>query len=179
MAQIDVSNIKKVKRPDYLLDQDLANTKIVMTKEEKTTFTVTEESAQKCGLEKSNIPDIINFDISVMAQIYDPIIRAVVCVNDKGERISTNKRDYDCATCDHFVNDKSNIVNRELMKRYPNGFCQYTVDAWIEKFGSLDNRPEGLDKIKEKMQTIGQHEQKELTQEEVLELAAGIEEDNE
>jgi len=177
MGQIDTTVIDKVKRPDYLLDQDLANVKIVMTDEEKKTFTISEESASKCGLEHSNIPDIINFDISVKAEVYDPILRAVICVNDKGEKISTNKKDYDCSLCDHFISKASNIIDKDLMKRYPNGYCKYTIDAWIEKFGSLDNRPEELDKIKEAMRAVGTQEQKELTQEEVLELASGIEDD--
>jgi hypothetical protein len=128
MSQIDKSLIKKIKRPEYLFNQDLANTKIVMTEQEKKVFTVSEESAKECGLERSNIPDIINFENTVMAQIYDPILKAVICVNDKGEKVSTNKRDYDCATCAHFINSKKSIY-KEMMKRNPNGYCQFANSA--------------------------------------------------
>lgn len=156
------------KRPKYLIKHDARNVKIKITEDEKKTFTIAEHNAKLVGLEHSNIPDILSktFELTVMAQIFEPIDNAIICVDEFGNKINTNKGDYECAACNEF--------NSESTEKYPHGHCKFAVQRWIEKFGSLDSRPEGLDDLQRKLRKIGEEKQVELTPEEVMQLTEGI-----
>jgi len=124
-------------------------------------------------MEHSNIPNVLSkvFRNTVMVQIMEPLDNALICVDENGIKINTNEGDYDCAKCDHFVNDE----NDELVKtKYNHGYCKFGIDRWLERFGSLDYRPEGLDELHDKIRRIGEDKQPELTQEEVLQMTKGL-----
>lgn len=106
-----------------------------------------------------------------MTQVMEPIDNALICVDENGIKINTNDGDYDCAQCDHFCAESE---DPEMAKRYPHGFCKWSTDKWIEKFGSLDVKPEGLEELQEKVSAIGTEKQTELTIEEIMKMTEGV-----
>jgi hypothetical protein len=186
MSKIELEVIKP-KRPAYMMDVDKRNIKIIATEEELMGYTIAEHNAPfvwvkkknedgedvKVKMEHSNIPSVLSkvFKNTVMAQIMEPLDNALICVDINGTKVNTNEGDYDCSKCNHFVNDKTD----ELIKtKYNHGYCKFAIDKWIERFGSLDYRPEGLDDLQDKIRRIGEDKQVELTQEEVLQMTKGL-----
>jgi len=166
MSEIKIT--EQPKRPKYLIKEDVKNIKIKMTEDEKKVYTIADHNAKFVGLEKSNIPEIMEktFKITTLAQVFEPIDNAIICVDENGYKINTNNGDYDCASCDQFDSNPT--------ERHPHGHCKFAIEKWIEKFGSLDTRPEGLDELQSKLRKIGEEKQVELTPEEVLALTKDL-----
>jgi len=186
MSKIEIETIKP-KRPSYMMEIDKRKVKIVATKEELETYTIAEHNAPFVfkketneegketivPLEHSNIPEVLSkvFKNTVMTQILEPLDNCLICVDEEGRKVNTNEGDYECTKCNHFINDENDSLVKE---KYPHGYCGYAVNRWIERFGSLDYRPEGLDEMQDRIRRIGEEKQPELTQEEVLRITQGI-----
>lgn len=171
----EISMPKKVSRPTYMIESDIKKQNIKITDEELKVYTIAQHNVDKIkNLEKSNIPDIYEnvFKYSVMAWVFEPIDNAVICVDENGIKVNTNEKDYECATCDHFVEDPDDPLVKE---RYPHGYCSFATNRWIERFGSLDAKPDGFDDFQSKMAKIGENqEQREISVDEIMKLTAGL-----
>jgi hypothetical protein len=169
MSEINLSKTK-VKRPPYLIAQDLINSKIKPTEDELKNIPVIKHWIEKVGLTASNIPDINvlkeQFKNTTMVQLMDVFTNRTVCVNEFGEQVNSNPigEDFECRTCDQYIQPN---------EEFEHGQCEYAYLRFKERFG--DKRPEGLDKLIEKQNS---EEHVPLDQEEVLKLTEGITEED-
>jgi len=167
---------KSVKRPEYMIKSDKDKVKITVSEAEQKLYAIAEHNAIRpnvIGIEHSNIPELYKaiWPYTVMTQVMEALDNEIICVNEHGVKVNTNEGDYDCAVCDHFCNDPDD----ELVKsKYPHGYCKFATSRWIEKFGSIDYRPEGLADLQGRLNAIGTEKQQELTPEEVLKFTEGI-----
>jgi hypothetical protein len=164
---------KTIQRPAYMMEDDIKKANVKITPEEAKLYAIAEHNAKWVGLEHSNIPDLYSniFPFTVMTQVMEPIDNAIICVDEHGNKVNTNDGDYDCSQCNHFC---SEAEDEDMARRYPHGYCRFSVEKWIEKFGSLDNKPEGLEELQKKVNAIGTEKQTELTVEEIMKMTEGI-----